>query len=85
MYSDRTEGPKPRDIEALPKETKQALLGLVRRKIKATGSPQTFPKSAKTARALQGQICLVCKQISTALSPVLTILWSVKQTRIYQK
>lgn len=44
LYSDRTEGPKPRDIEALPKETKRALLALVRRKIIGDWFAKDFPK-----------------------------------------
>ncbi len=47
LYSDRTEGPKPRDIEALPKETKRALLGLVRRKIVGDWFAKDFPEKCK--------------------------------------
>ena len=47
LYSDRTEGPKPRDIEALPKETKRALLGLVRRKIVGDWFAKDFPKECE--------------------------------------
>ena len=47
LYSDRTEGPKPRDIEALPKETKRALLGLVQRKIVGDWFAKDFPEKCE--------------------------------------
>lgn len=54
LYSDRTEGPKPRDIEALPKETKQALLALVRRKIKDDRFAKEFPKECEDDKGITG-------------------------------
>lgn len=54
LYSDRTEGPKPRDIEALPKETKRALLALVRRKIKDDRFAKEFPKECEDDKGITG-------------------------------
>lgn len=54
LYSDRTEGPKPRDIEALPKETKRALLGLVQRKIKDDRFAADFPKECEDGKGIAG-------------------------------
>ena len=54
LYSDRTEGPKPRDIEALPKETKRALLGLVQRKIIGDWFAKDFPKRCGDGNSIAG-------------------------------
>ena len=54
LYSDRTEGPKPRDIEVLPKETKQALLGLVQRKIIGNWFAKNFPIECEDGNGIVG-------------------------------
>lgn len=54
FHSDRTEGPKPRDIEVLPKETKRALLGLVQRKIKTDWFAEEFPKECEDGKGIAG-------------------------------
>lgn len=54
LYSDRTEGSKPRDIEVLPKETARALLGLVQREIKDNWFAEKFPKECEDGKGIAG-------------------------------
>ena len=54
LYSDRTECPKPRDIETLPKETKRALLGLVKGKITDDWFAKNFPIECEDGNGIAG-------------------------------
>lgn len=52
LYSDRTDGPKPRDVEVLPNETARALLGLVQGKIKGNWFAKNFPIECKDGNGI---------------------------------
>lgn len=54
LYSDRTQGPKPRDAEVLPKETARALLGLVQRKITENWFAKAFPAECEDGDGIVG-------------------------------
>ena len=72
MYSDRTEGPKPRDIEALPKETKRALLGLVQRKIIGNWFAKNFPIECEDGNGIAGTDRSGLQDALNAIIPNLT-------------
>lgn len=54
LYSDRTDGPKPRDVEVLPNETARALLGLVQGKITGNWFAKNFPIECKDGNGIIG-------------------------------
>lgn len=72
LYSDRTEGPKPRDIEALPKETKRALLGLVQRKIIGNWFAKDFPEKCEDGNSIAGTDRSGLQDALNAIIPNLT-------------
>ena len=72
LYSDRTEGPKPRDIEALPKETKQALLELVQRKIIGNWFAKNFPIECEDGNGIVGTDRSSLQDALNAIIPNLT-------------
>ena len=72
LYSDRTEGPKPRDIEALPKETKRALLGLVQRKIIGNWFAKNFPIECEDGKGIVGTDWSGLQDALNAIIPNLT-------------
>ena len=72
LYSDRTEGPKPRDIEALPKETKRALLGLVQRKIIGNWFAKNFPIECEDGNGIAGTDRSGLQDALNAIIPNLT-------------
>ena len=72
LYSDRTEGPKPRDIETLPKETKRALLGLVKGKITDDWFAKDFPEKCEDGNSIAGTDRSGLQDALNAIIPNLT-------------
>lgn len=72
LYSDRTEGPKPREIEALPKKTKRALLELVQRKIIGNWFAKNFPIECEDGNGIVGTDRSGLQDALNAIIPNLT-------------